>query len=322
MLLELLRDRRILFFGGKGGVGKTSVSSAFALARAREGGRVLVISTDPAHNLGHLWGCDLGDEAVRLVTTERGFVDGLEIDPQRTVDRHLAAVGETMRRMLPERMHIHAARHLELAREAPGSHEAAVIERIADAVRIGLDDYDLVVFDTAPSGHTLRLMALPEQLSGWTETLLANRDRSERFASAMRGLASARQEDPGASTDAELRRTLLRRRERFALLRTAITDAGTTGFVIVCVAEPMPVAETAELADSLRGIGVDVAALVVNRRSPDDAGEFLAERCRGEEAQILRLRERVRNVPVAEIPLVASALTGVPAVNELALTLR
>ena len=321
MLLEHLGGRRVLFVGGKGGVGKTSMSSAIALAAAQEGTRVLVVSTDPAHNLGHLWSRSVGDTPVRLATTATGWVDGLEIDPQQTVDQHLAAVSETMRRMLPERMLPHAARHLELARDAPGSHEAAVLERIADAVSLGFDAYDLVIFDTAPSGHTLRLISLPEQLGNWTESLLANRDRSERFASAMRGLASARQDDPGASPDAELRRTLIKRRERFAALRDTITDPELTGFVLVSLAEPMPVSETLEVAEALDAIGVELAALIVNRRSPADAGALLEKRRGLEDIQLARLREQLPNTPLGEVPLLDGAHAGEAGVAALAAAL-
>ncbi|MBK0419909.1 ArsA family ATPase [Leucobacter sp. CSA1] len=318
MLLDVLRSRRVLFVGGKGGVGKTSISSAIALARAREGARVLVVSTDPAHNLGHLWGAEVGDEPVRLATAAHGYVDGIEIDPRATVDRHLAAVHDAMRRILPERMHPHAKRHLELAREAPGSHEAAVLERVADTVELAREHYDLLVFDTAPSGHTLRLMALPRQLGDWTETLLANRDRSERFSSAMRGLASGRDSDPERSGDALIRQALLRRRGRFELLQRTVADPLATGFVIVSVAEPMPVAETLELSESLRRIGVDIAALVVNRRSPQDAGELLAARRRLEDRGLRALEDRLPGVPLAEVPLLGGDPRGEAAVAALA----
>ena len=240
----LLTDerRRILFVGGKGGV-RMPLASATALARARQGGRVLVVSTDPAHNLGHLWQRDVGDEPVRLADgSDGGFVDGMEIDPERTITRHLAAVEQTMIQMLPERQHAQAREHLERARLAPGSHESAVLERIAEAAELAEQEYDLVIFDTAPSGHTLRLLALPGQLAGWTDTLLRNRDRSERFSAAMRGLTG--KGDQASSSEAELRRTLLRRRERFDRLQHAITDAETCGFVVVFTAEALPVAET------------------------------------------------------------------------------
>ncbi len=154
-LLGLVQARRVLFVSGKGGVGKTSIASALALARARAGARVLVVSTDPAHNLGHVWdrvvGDVVGDRPVRLASTGAGHVDGIEIDPEATVERHLAGVRASMHRLLPERLRPAADRHLAAAREAPGTHESAILERVAEAVETGLADYDLVVFDTAPA---------------------------------------------------------------------------------------------------------------------------------------------------------------------------
>src|SRR5690606_40601182 len=144
---------------------------------------------------------------------------------------------KTMLRMLPERQHAAARAHLERARHAPGSHESAVLERIAELAQIGVREYDAVIFDTAPSGHTLRLLALPGQLAGWTETLLRNRDRSERFSAAMRGLAG--RAEPAVDADAELRRTLQRRRARFESLQQAITDPSRSGFVVIFTAEAL-----------------------------------------------------------------------------------
>lgn len=321
MLLELARGRRVLFVGGKGGVGKTSLASALALARARGGGRVLIVSTDPAHNLGHLWNTTVGDEPTRLASLprdgEEAYVDGLEVDPARTVDRHLAAVRETMRRLLPERLYGQADQHLALARVAPGTHESAVLERVAEAVSLGDESYDLVVFDTAPSGHTLRLMALPEQLTAWTETLLANRDRSERFGAAMRGIASTRH-DPGRDSDAELRRVLLRRQHRFALLRDTIADPARSGFVLVLTAERLPVAETLDVHAQLTELGVDVVALVANRRSPADAGDLLAARRIQEDRQLSVVRDQIPGVPLLEIPLLPGELVGMAVLGQLA----
>ncbi len=315
----LLMDerRRILFVGGKGGVGKTSLASAIGLARARRGARVLVVSTDPAHNLGHLWQREVGDEPVRLAEgTGGGCVDGMEIDPERTITRHLAAVEQTMIRMLPERQHAQAREHLERARHAPGSHESAVLERIAEAAELADGDYDLVIFDTAPSGHTLRLLALPGQLAGWTDTLLRNRDRSERFSAAMRGLTGRAEQAP--SSEAELRRTLQRRRARFENLQRTITDAETCGFVVVFTAEALPVAETLEVVDSLNGMHVDIAALIANRRSPADAGELLRARRDVEERHLGVVHAALPEIPVIEVPLVAGEITGVEALGALA----
>lgn len=319
-LVEQVAARQVLFVGGKGGVGKTSVSSAIALARARQGARVLLASTDPAHNLGHLWGVPIGDDLTRVATVDGsgGYIDAVEIDPQRTVDRHLAAVGDTMRRMLPDRMHAHARRHLELAREAPGSHEAAILERVADMVELGLLDYDVLIFDTAPSGHTLRLMALPSQLGTWTETLLANRDRSDRFAAALQGLTQTSDTDPQRSDDALLREVLLRRRKRFDLLQRTVTDTVGTGFLVVCLAEPMPIAESLGIAVTLRKLEIPLLGFVVNRRSPAGAGDLLAERRASEATHLATLHAAMPDVHVFEIPLLGSETSGADAVSVLA----
>lgn len=315
MLLEALR-RRMLFAGGKGGVGKTSLASAIALARARDGERVLVVSTDPAHNLGHLWRREVGDEPGRLIEFDAGYVDGVEIDPHATIERHLAAVEETMLRLLPERQHAPARAHLDRARDAPGSHESAVLERIAELAELGRSQYDAVIFDTAPSGHTLRLLALPGQLAGWTETLLRNRDRSERFSAAMRGLTG--RDDPETTAQGDLRRALQQRRDRFDALQRAIADSQHTGFVVVFTAEALPIAETLEVVESLRGMHVDVAALIANRRSPGDAGDVLRARRVDEDAQLSIVRERVRGIDLVEVPLVSGQLTGAEALGRLA----
>lgn len=316
MLLEPARRRRVLFVGGKGGTGKTSLSSALALARARDGGRVLLVSTDPAHSLGQVWDQPLSDDTTRVVTEREGFVDAIEVDPRATIADHFATVEKMMYRMLPERQHAAIQQHLETAKSAPGSQESAILERIAQITETGLDAYDLVLFDTAPTGHTVHLLALPERLTGWAESLLANRDRSERFAAAARGLVSTQDEPPSA--DAELRRNLLARRDRFARLREAITDATTTGFLVVTLAEKLPVAESLDLVQQLDGIGVDLAAVVVNRRSPADAGTRLAERRAREDTHVQRLRTAIGDVPLAQIPVVEREMAGYDALAELA----
>lgn len=316
MLLESVRERRVLFIGGKGGTGKTSVSSALALARAREQSRVLLVSTDPAHNLSHIWDRSLTDEATRVATFTGGSVDALEIDPDATLNEHFAAVEQMMYRMLPEEQHSAVNHHLTTARSAPGSYESATLERVAQILDAGIDQYDLVIFDTAPTGQTLHLLTLPEQLTSWLESLLANRDRSERFAAAARGLVSSHDETPTA--DAQLRRNLLARRDHFARMRATVHDPDVAGFIVVSLPEKLPTLETLNLMSELAGLSVNVASVVINRRSPAYAGAFYAERLVQEQQHIDFLRERIGPVPLTEIPLFTHEITGDQAVTALA----
>lgn len=227
---------------------------------------------------------------------------------------------------MPERLSGEVERHLDLAREAPGTHEAAILERIAEAVETGLDRYDLVVFDTAPSGHTARLMSLPETMAAWTEGLLRRQERSARFGAALRGLtrnddvgrrddrtemgALVGRTDPRAERDHEIRRVLLRRRTRFERLRTVLTDPSTTSFILVLAAERLPVLETIELHDQLTRLGVDVGALVVNKRSPTDAGALLDARRAQEETHLRTLDDALSGLPRAEVELLADDVVG------------
>ena len=306
MLLNSIDSRKTIYVGGKGGVGKTTISSGIAHALAEHGRRVLVASTDPAHSLGHLWRVSIGDTPVKLAETRNGDLHGIELDPQATVDRHLAAVRSTMERMLPERMHRAARQHLDLAAQAPGSHESAMLERVAAVTELTGTDFDTVVFDTAPTGHTLRLLSLPERLAGWTERLLANRDRSERYQAAMSSLVTGRHSD---EPESELRRMLLRRRQRFDAMRTDIQD-GSAAFVAVTVAERLPLAEHAELVSELGVLGVDLAGVVVNRRAPRGSGALLEARNALEEAALDQQPPAAAGIPMVSLPLMAEDLSG------------
>ena len=327
MLLSLAAERRVLFLGGKGGVGKTTVASALALAASRQGRRALVVSTDPAHNLGHLWGRRIGDRPTRLAEN----LQGLEIDPDATTDRHLADVGRTLKRLMPGSLAGEVDKHMDLSRRSPGTHEAAVLERITELVEEGLREHDLVVFDTAPSGHTARLMALPEVMTAWTDGLLSRREKSQKLGAAMRGLDGGRERDRGQTLlgstaprdpleerDEEIRAILLRRRDRLASLREVLTDPALSSFAIVLAAERLPVLETIELHEELTRTGVDVGALVVNKRSPAGRGEFLERRRAMEEEHLASLRTALPRVPLQQIPLGEQDVVGAAALEQFA----
>jgi arsenite-transporting ATPase len=323
LLLDLARSRKILFFGGKGGVGKTTVSAATAIARANEGARVLLVSTDPAHNLGHLFDRPIGAQPVCITAG----LDALELDPKSTVEEHLREVSSALHQLMPANQYSEIDKHMSLSRDAPGMQEAALLERIADVIETGVEEYDLVIFDTAPSGHTARLMVLPQMMSAWTEGLIQRREKADRFAEIVRDLRSdSSMEDKtigGADQqerqrESRIRQILLRRRNKFVHLREKIADPELTSFVIVLAAERLPVLETIELHEQLQQGGISVDGLIVNKRSPPDSGEFLDGRRAQEEVHLQTLHQALPDVTRQDLHLLAHDIVGLTAVEQLA----
>lgn len=317
----LLTTAPVMFFGGKGGVGKTTVAAATAVRLAAQRRRVLLVSTDPAHNLGHIWSARLSDTP----TSAEPNLDIIELDPEATTERHLREVGASMRALMPERLHGEVDAHLTLARRSPGMHEAAMLERIADLVSTSqLDDApDHILFDTAPSGHTSRLLALPELMAAYTDGLLARREASEKFSRAARSLdiggagADVRSER-AEHRDQHIRSVLYKRRRKFETLRGVLTDPQACVFHIVLTAERLPVMESAELYQDITDSGIRVAGLVINRRSPDDGGSFTAARRSVEDAALQLLGDLLPNVAAIELPWLAGEIGTRDALGEIA----
>ena len=328
MLLALAQTKKILFFGGKGGVGKTTVSAATALARAQAGGKVLLVSTDPAHNLGHLFDRAIGSKPVRLAPG----LDGLELDPDETVRLHLKEITSSLHKLMPVHLRGEVDKHMALSKDAPGMQEAALMERIAEVVEQGVKDYDLIVFYTAPSGHTARLMALPEMMSAWTEGLIKRQEKADGFAQVVKDLSREAGSDSSMqdktfgddTVDAEkmresgIRRILHRRRLRFTHLRDQLSNAESTAFVIVLAAERLPILETIALHAQLQAAKVNVAALVVNKRSPADGGAFMQARFAQEQGYLEMLTEALPNLPRHDLFLLARDIVGLEALREFA----
>lgn len=306
MLLNDLTHRRVLFFGGKGGVGKTTLASAAALATARTGRRVLVVSTDPAHNLGHLWDMSVGSGRVVLADN----LWGTELDPSDIAREHVRRVADTVRSLMPEHLHRRVDDYFKLTLEAPGTHEAALVDAVARLVTEGRDEYDTIIFDTAPTGHTTRLLDMPRLMTMWTDGLLANRDRADRFSDAIRGLDGDRRAPDAVDVrNSRIRELLEERKARFVAMQEVLTDATVTGFVVVTLPERLPVVESIELYRHLRTARMDVPAVVVNRcRADADA----------EQARQIDALRAACDAPIVTVRTQERAVTGAAALEELA----
>src|SRR4051812_6867783 len=144
---ETLLDRRVLFFGGKGGVGKTTCSSAFALAASESGRRVLLVSTDPAHSTADIFQKKIGAEPRQIAPN----LSALEIDADRESRRYVEQVKRDIEKMFSPTVVQRARRQIDLAAASPGLADVALLDRMIDLI-VSNDStrsaYDLIVFDT------------------------------------------------------------------------------------------------------------------------------------------------------------------------------
>lgn len=299
-----LLNRRILFFGGKGGVGKTTCSSALALAASREGKRVLLVSTDPAHSTSDIFETSIG--AGREVSDG---LDAIEIDPEAAARNYVDEAKARLAGLFSPGVVRAAARQIDVAAGMPGVADAALFDRMAEIMVADARRYDLVVFDTAPTGHSLRLLRMPELLAAWIDAL-ARRRAEARGAEGASRAADDRDED-----DVVL--GLLRRRAaRLEAVRTLLADGAQVGFVLVLIPERLPIEETARAAHLLEEAGVTVAGVVVNRVLPAAAdGRFFEARKAQERTYLTEIDRRFSAFPRVRIPQLEADVHNVAALG-------
>lgn len=292
-------DRPLVFFGGKGGVGKTTCAVAWALAASRLGRRTLLVSTDPAHSTSDLLGVALGAAERRV--TEHLWAQ--EIDAAKEAEEYVDRIRIDLLRRVPERMRPEMERQVEMARVTPGAEEAALFDRVAEIALAQGDTWDAIVFDTAPTGHTLRLLALPELLQTWIDGLLDRRQRIQKLSELWRRNLVGDGGDEEAQDPVE--RVLGARRRTFHQLRERLLDSERTVFAFVLTAERLPILETGRAVATLRRHGVPVGGLVVNRLLPDSAAEhpFLAARRAQERVHLEEIEAELGELPRLSLPL-------------------
>jgi arsenite-transporting ATPase len=325
---------RFVFFGGKGGVGKTTVSCAYGLKCARDGLKTLVVSTDPAHSTSDVFDQQFGDDPEPVDGYEN--LSAMELDPSEEVQRHMMEIKRTMSDQVSPSIVNEIDRQIELAHRTPGAHEAALFDRFIDVMREASGDasesvsgeesaarsatdserrrreqrpasnseaFDRVVFDTSPTGGTLRLLSLPDFLEGWIDRLLDKREQSldlyEKAAIGDRDPRIEIEKDPIIAR-------LLERKEMFEFAGETLRNEAT--FFLVLNPDELSIRETRRAIDDLSEYDLHVAGLVVNKIAPepgdDETGtgaQYLRERFQTERDRIERIDAEFDEPVVARI---------------------
>ena len=301
---------RFVLYGGKGGVGKTTVAAATGHRLAAAGHETLVVSTDPAHSLADAVETEVGGDPTEI----RAGLWGVEVDPQTGIDRY-RSLFEALAAEFSDagiRMDEEAVAELFTSGVMPGSDELAAIESMATYVES--DRWDRVVFDTAPTGHTLRLLDLPSVMDRGVATAMDLRDQVRRKVNTARTMMfgpMARRRDDGPDDFTAMR-------ERMERVGTVLRDPDQTAFRVVTIPETMAVRESERLVEKLREFEVPVTTLVVNKVI-EDAGD--CRRCQGKQAvqeeAIEQLRASLPDLDLWTVPDQSGEVTGIEALEKI-----
>ncbi|MGY3942636.1 arsenical pump-driving ATPase [Aeromonas tecta] len=281
-----------LFYTGKGGVGKTSLACASAVALCDSGKKVLLVSTDPASNVGQVFDTKIGNQVTKIPQVEG--LSALEIDPQAAAQAYRERIVGPVRGKLPESI----VRSIEEQLSGACTTEIAAFDEftalLTDRDLVG--QYDHIVFDTAPTGHTIRLLQLP---GAWSEFL----EQGKGDASCLGPLAG-----------------LEKQRSQYAEAVAALSDAEKTRLLLVARAQTSTLREVARTHDELAAIGLANQQLVINGIFPESEqvdDPLAAAVWQREQQAMANMPAMLASLPQDRVPLLATNLVGVDSLRQL-----
>lgn len=279
---------RYLFFSGKGGVGKTSLACATAVTLADAGKRVLLVTTDPASNLSDVFEQEIGPQPKGILMVPR--LKAQEIDAEAAAQAYRERALSPLRGILPDDM----LSTLEEQMSGPCTVEIAGFDEFVRCMFT--QEYDVVMFDTAPTGHTLRLLALP---SAWSVHITESEQGSGQTC-----IGPVDQ--------------LQTSKEQYDEAISRLQDPKATTFILVTQPERAAVDETIRASRELEELGIRGPSIVVNGVIPEEAAThpFFASRRSMQQSAVANLVKAFGN-PVTEVPLLEDEVKGIASLREL-----
>ena len=303
---------KYVFFGGKGGVGKTVMAGATALWAAQAGRRTLLASTNPVHSLSGLLDQDLFGRhtAVRDVPNLFAY----EIDTRDTIERSKREIREKIQWFLKfAEISTRADEFVESATMNPAFEESAMFENMIDLMF--QDEYDAYVFDTAPTANARRLLGMSKVYSLWVNKMVKSREEAQSLRQ-MLSFTKKKEQDP-------LMDYLLDFQKRMEHARELLTDAEKTAFFFVTLPEALPIAVITRFINWFHDFGIPVGGVLVNMRIDrsvvgDDSAEFVRNRLAMQDEHMQTIWEKFDGQVRAIVPLFETEVRGTEMLRRLA----
>ncbi|MHA1916025.1 MAG: ArsA family ATPase [Promethearchaeota archaeon] len=320
LLKELLLNLKMVMFGGKGGVGKTSCAASSAIWAAEHGRNTLIISTDPAHSLGDSLGVDLLPGVTTPIEGIRNLT-ALEINPKINMEElqgitNINPMEEMGMSGLMEDLPIFGDMEELTSSTPPGIDEALAFGKILEFIETE-HEYDLVIFDTAPTGHTLRFLSLPETLSGWIGKLIKMRLKIGNMFGAVKRMFSREEKEEDNSLE-----VLKRLNNAILNAKDDLTNPIKNSFIIVMIPEEMAITETGRLLNELIKNNIPISNIVVNQvyQDENELCDFCRARRKMQQKNIGKIQEIFGNQlkkNLIEVPLFREEIREYDSLKEL-----
>ncbi len=302
---------KYIFFGGKGGVGKTVMAGAAALWAAKQGKKTLLASTNPVHSLSNLLEQDVFGKPA--IVCDEQMCYAFEIDTRDTIERSKQEIREKINWFLKfADITTKADEFVESATMNPAFEESAMFENMTELMF--KDEYDFYVFDTAPTANARRLLGMSKIYGLWVEKMLKSREEAKSLRE-MLSFTKKQEEDP-------LMDYLLSFKERMAKAQGLLTDDALTSFFFVTLPESLPIAVITRFINWFHDFGIPVGGVVVNgiiqkAQVGQDAAEFVRNRVKMQDDHMQEIWEIFGDQVRALVPLFETEVKGGPMLNRL-----
>ena len=303
-----------VLYGGKGGVGKTTCAAATALKRAREDGPTLIVSTDPAHSLSDVFDAPVGPEPTQV--RDDTPLWGVEVDSSERIGQYRGQVSAALEELEDLGISLDEGDLDDVieAGVAPGTDEAAAMDLFVDY----MDDprYESIVFDTAPTGHTLRLLKLPDVMSSAMGKLISVRSQVSSLADSVRSFIGTDEDD---ENEADASVDLENLQDRMKRVADVLRDPERTEFRAVLIPETMAVLETERLLAELDTYDIHAGRAIINKviEDPTPECDLCQSRAESQQKRIAEARERFE-LPITLVPQLHGEVHGLEAVETVA----